>query len=299
MQCSPTSTRSPVVREARPTEGESVCSPAGRATSCRAVEATEHSANGAGETTRGNSAARGCSRRSRSLSGCARIARNGENVQDEVEKDRPRVPSQRGKRHALQNAVAVEEARLSKLEAEQTESRNRLSALRRRACHRQRRLRPVARMPPAIRRFHSILRSVVGAMLRVRERRRINPPASRACFVMASPPPPLRRPRGLVVLRSLIETGRRQKDAEHYGRITYRILAAFFVDPNAHGQATHVEAKEIATTSLTMERVQKIYRLEVALVRHFGPRYEASPSSLALRKRSIVVSAPSFCLTAD
>ena len=56
--------------------------------------------------------------------------RNGENVQDEVEKDRPQVPSQCGKRHALQNAIAVEEARLSKLEAQQTESRNRLSAFR-------------------------------------------------------------------------------------------------------------------------------------------------------------------------
>jgi hypothetical protein len=56
--------------------------------------------------------------------------RNGRNVQGEVEKDRPQAPSQRGKGHALQNAIAVEEARLSKLEAQQTESKNRLSALR-------------------------------------------------------------------------------------------------------------------------------------------------------------------------
>lgn len=51
-------------------------------------------------------------------------------MQDEVEKDRPQVPSRCGKRHALQNAIAVEEARLSKLEAQHTESKNRLSALR-------------------------------------------------------------------------------------------------------------------------------------------------------------------------
>ncbi len=56
--------------------------------------------------------------------------RNGRNVQDEVEKDRPQVPSRREKRHALQNAIAVEEARLSELEAQQAESKNRLSALR-------------------------------------------------------------------------------------------------------------------------------------------------------------------------
>ena len=51
-------------------------------------------------------------------------------MQDEVEKNRPLAPSHRGQRDALQNAIAVEEGRLSELDAKQDESRHRLAALR-------------------------------------------------------------------------------------------------------------------------------------------------------------------------
>jgi hypothetical protein len=50
-------------------------------------------------------------------------------VQDEVETNRPQASSHRGQRDALRNAIAVEEARLSNLEAQQAASRHRLAAL--------------------------------------------------------------------------------------------------------------------------------------------------------------------------